>query len=427
MTNSLQRLKEGLQFAALVATWLAARVVLKRIEGSRPPGAGRARLLLSCDPFTLVGSRGDAAMLQATVESVVGDLRVAVHGLKAKQIAHAMGLVTEQLAFDWLLPFRLARLLRRLAPVQVLVMGADVMDGHYSAVYSIRLLIGADLAARAGADARFLGFSLNDRIHPAVAWAFRRLSSDVRVQLRDPVSLERFERLGTACQARLVADSAFLLRPTSIVGDGVSQGENELRRAVDWVGEQRRLGRLVIGVNLHGMLFTGARRQEQLHTLLSNVASAMQGAMDVQAVSWVLIPHDDREKAGDLAATAALRAMLGDSVLAHTLVLTAAPPAADAKALAGQLDGVITARMHLAIATLGMGRPVLVLTYQSKFEGLLRHFSLSDEWKLEAAQTQDATAVHNAILRFVSQTEPLARQVASRLPAVQALAAATFE
>jgi len=34
--------------------------------------------------------------------------------------------------------------------------------------------------------------------------------------------------------------------------------------------------------------------------------------------------------------------------------------------------------MHLSIAALGAGTPILGVTYQGKFEGLIKHFSLPD-------------------------------------------------
>lgn len=420
-------IKERLQFAVIRLTWLIGRVALGWPSKGRQTSAGaHSAVLVPCDPFTLVGSRGDAAMLEATHSYLAGSLTVLAHGTVAEARAAEIGVQSKRLVFDWFQPIRMARFLRQERPDQVLVMGADFMDGHYSPVHSLRLLICADLAARAGADARFLGFSLNDRIHPAVAGGFRRLSAKVRIQLRDPLSFDRYKQLNAPSHARLVADSAFLLPPTKAGTDSPTD-QGELQSALAWVALQRANGRQVIGVNLHGMLFPKSEREVRLHKLLENFVAAMRDLQGRAEVAWILVPHDDRQEAGDLSTAAALRSMIPADVMQHTYELRTAPPPGDAKALVGHLDGVITARMHLAIATLGMGRPVLVLTYQSKFEGLLRHFGLSDDSKLDAPQTQDRLAVTSAVESFIGRTDRLALQVAERLPSVMVLARATFD
>ena len=48
----------------------------------------------------------------------------------------------------------------------------------------------------------------------------------------------------------------------------------------------------------------------------------------------------------------------------------------DVKGLCAHLDGVLTGRMHLAIAALGTGTPPLSVAYRGKFEGLMRHIGL---------------------------------------------------
>ena len=47
------------------------------------------------------------------------------------------------------------------------------------------------------------------------------------------------------------------------------------------------------------------------------------------------------------------------------------------KHLAGMVDLVLTGRMHLAIAALGMGTPPLCVAYMDKFEGLFHLFNIA--------------------------------------------------
>src|SRR5690606_38460727 len=50
--------------------------------------------------------------------------------------------------------------------------------------------------------------------------------------------------------------------------------------------------------------------------------------------------------------------------------------AAEVKTLCRELDFILTARMHLAIAALGSGTPAAAFDYHEKFTGLFRWFEL---------------------------------------------------
>jgi polysaccharide pyruvyl transferase WcaK-like protein len=91
------------------------------------------------------------------------------------------------------------------------------------------------------------------------------------------------------------------------------------------------------------------------------------------------------------------------------------------------VDGVITARMHLCIAALGMGLPVAALTYQDKFQGLFHHFGLSEDWLLAPEQILAGNALEKMMLRFIDENAVLKRQVQARLPEVKRLAMLNFE
>jgi len=77
--------------------------------------------------------------------------------------------------------------------------------------------------------------------------------------------------------------------------------------------------------------------------------------------------------------------------------------------------------MHLAIAALGSGTPVLSITYQDKFEGLYQHFELSVEHTLQAEEClgDGFCAKLDAAL---AQRHVNRARIAARLPQVQALA-----
>ncbi|HSW15180.1 MAG TPA: polysaccharide pyruvyl transferase family protein, partial [Solimonas sp.] len=96
------------------------------------------------------------------------------------------------------------------------------------------------------------------------------------------------------------------------------------------------------------------------------------------------------------------------------------------KAVAGAMDGVVTGRMHLAIAALGQGRPVAGLTYQDKFQGLFRHFELPTDLLMPPSQVVEPDRLTDLLRRFHADLAELEATVRRRLPQVQELALANL-
>lgn len=89
------------------------------------------------------------------------------------------------------------------------------------------------------------------------------------------------------------------------------------------------------------------------------------------------------------------------------------------KFFAGEMDAIITGRMHLAIAALGCGVPVGCVTYQGKFEGLFDHFLLKPP--VLAPDNVTVDSLHELITTVIDQNQYLADKIADRLPVVTAL------
>lgn len=410
---TLQRSR--LHLALLWAQWHFLRHLVREVQ----PRTGL--LLVGADTDRPRGSRGDAAMLDVSLAHAhrigAAPLYVGCSSASAEQIACAEGLQVFPLWGGWLMPFRAWRRLRARAPAQVWLHGADTLDGEYSPVMSLRMLILADLAARCGAHTRLMGFSLNER--PALGMAWRQLDPRVQVCARDPLSLERYRRLsGRAGHA--VADLAFLLEPREPQGAG--------RAALEWVHVCKQAGAQVLVFNLHGLLFAREAAPQAVERLIDATVTVLhQLSVRQPRLSWLLLPHDDRPLVGDLAVLARLQQRL-QSVLPseRCFFCHEAPHAAEVKALVAQVDGVVSARMHLAIAALGSGVPVLALVYQGKFEGLLRWFDLPQALALLGDTLTDSGALLQAIEDFVAALPELRLQVQRALPAVKAAAARNF-
>jgi polysaccharide pyruvyl transferase WcaK-like protein len=195
-----------------------------------------------------------------------------------------------------------------------------------------------------------------------------------------------------------------------------------VRDAHDWAQEQRAHGRQVIGFNAHPMLIKNPTH-EQLTHLFGVVAAALDRFMAGTNVAVALISHDYRGASGDDVCLKPIAGMLqtrfGDRLYYSETKCTAA----ELKGISGAMDGVVTGRMHLAIASLGMGVPVAALTYQDKFQGLMRHFELPQDLLLAPEQLVEPTPLIGLLQRFTNDIAKHKVQVGQRLATVKKMSA----
>ena len=409
------RLRNEVLRRELRSEWRRAARAAQFVERAKPP---RRLLVLPCDPRTLTGSRGDEAMIQGAVQfirksSPLLEVAVVTSSAEASAAAARMGFQPLQ---AWEARFSLAKVMQAADAFQAdaaVVVGGDVMDGYYNPATTTRLLALADVLSRRAVRTSVLGFSFNDRPHGSLRTVFDVLDPALLLNVRDPISLARFERF-TRAKAQLTADAAFLLSP-----DPNTSG---VREPAQWALKRRAAGDLVVGFNLHPSLFKRATAQ-QLEALIDSAAAALIETSARRAVSWMLLPHDYRGALGDDACLAPLAEALDRAALTPRFHhVRGEKSAGELKALAGLTDGVCTGRMHLAIATLGMGVPAAAFTYQDKFEGLFRHFELPPWLLLTPQQAAQPQYLQRTATRFIDELASLRAQVALRLPYVKAIA-----
>jgi colanic acid/amylovoran biosynthesis protein len=190
----MQKIKSSIHLILLFLFWLIARPLAKRLRGTN--AQSNSVILVTSEVHTLIGARGDEAMTRA----IIAELNDAIAGVQihastattvAADTARAMGLVPFDVWSGARMPFAFLADLRRLRPSRGVLIGADVMDGYYSPVESLRRVIAADLLAKSGASTAFTGFSMNDSPSPWLRQAFRMLDKDVVVNLRDPSGSRR--------------------------------------------------------------------------------------------------------------------------------------------------------------------------------------------------------------------------------------------
>lgn len=377
--------------------WWRIRAVCAFCRGRRTPSL----VLVPCDPWSVVGSRGDEAMICTVLQDFRRrhpDGRVTIvtasphleRNGDAVRIARQFGATY---VCAWKGHFVLSSILQTVRTVEatdVVVLGADCMDGFWG-VRTSRILLGvADVCVRLGLRTLLTPFSWNEKPAAAMIRAFCQVTPRLSIFVRDPVSLSRFNGQLPQVQARLTADIAFGLEP---------EFSPRVKKILAEMEADRQHGKLVLGVNLNP-------------ALKIDIAAVARQLKLVDAAVYC-IPHDYRGT-GDLGEMS----KLGVGRLVEDEL-----SAAELKALASGCDAMFTSRMHLGIAALGIGVPMGGFVYQGKFAGLLEHFGLPQDVIVRPDRPEDFAA---AVKVLLSQNQALKRQVAERLSVVRRMAQEVF-
>ncbi len=245
--------------------------------------------------------------------------------------------------------------------------GADVLDGFYTEKESLFLIKTTALLARMGLKTSIINFSFNLEPTYACAKALKRLPKSVRFVARDVLSKKRLEGLIDR-KVLLGADIALLLEP--------SKDLSYLQQIDLWIKRQKECGRLVIGVNISFNSFQKIQgiNKERIVTAYLMILNSLFSKLD--NLSILFIPHDSRTGMNDLILAEGVYGNLPEKIKNYANVMKFPYGAADVKRICSSLDFVFSGRMHLAIACLSQGIPVMVVNYQDKAEGLYKYFDL---------------------------------------------------
>lgn len=388
---------------------------LRRLRGSAivsVPDTPTRFVIIPADMGNVIGSMGDLAMLTGLLQSLrtrnpdatftlIGtrDHSLDVPGIGEIPVVAAWVGKTGSVAFDNVIRQNHA----------LFVMGADILDGKYGAALVARIVDYCNHSVLLGIPASTLGFSFNSHPRSPAIHALSRLHPWVTVNVRDQLSLDRFQQ-ATGIPATLCADSAFLLPPAT-----APEPESEA-----WINTMRETGRSPVGVNLNIHALQPALSKLGMDALITHLAQQLKLAGETSKLAFMLIPHDLKPQSGDMAMLQALEKQLRHNAFPHVRYTLINRPDT-IKRVTGLLDLVITGRMHLAIASLGSGTPILSITYQDKFEGLYQHFGLSIEHTITPMQClSDALSIR--VGRTHMQRHELHKRICASLPQVMTLA-----
>lgn len=383
--------------------------------------ARRKVVALFCPPVP-EGNRGDQALLAAVVESLrekgykrIDLVQTSYHPIVSIKPDKVIRILPgHRTVFESPQCFKdqIRYVIYLLGKRDVILVGCDVLDEGYSAPRSQGSLYAMYLAGRTACDARIIGFSVNDTSSLALFERFRKVvARGVKLFARDAVTHARLVAGGVE-GTQLVGDLAFLLQPTPI-------DQLEDKALLSFIREHE--GKLV-GLNFTpGVMGEG----EPKHQLFKSVTEACGRLARDEGWRFLLIVHDDQ---GGVMYLQELHEQIEKAHPGISRVTLPMPPASHLKAIAGQCQQVFTCRLHLAIATLGMGRPITGFPYQGKFEGQLRHFQL-DQSNLVPPDQLDRSAdgIHKLLKGRLVKTRDLATQVEKKLPDVLAMSRQNFQ
>ena len=219
----------------------------------------------------------------------------------------------------------------------------------------------------------------------------------------------------TARPVRLVPDPAFMLEPASNAAAGAYLDSLGVRRDRPLIGVVLRrwfhkLGgfvphraRAALGLDL-------AHGAAQMQLLTRNLAAALSRLAARLQASIVLLPSYHATHEGDIDACSALaRALSGASV--H---LADIREPRLYKAVTGELQLLLSARMHPLIMAAGMGVPVMGMAYNRKFSGCMELLGIPDQllWLSDLADESGADRLESLALKSMNGPGDLGQRAA---------------
>lgn len=415
--SGLKSIYVSYKFHRQISSWRRAR------ESGRISGQGLPVIVLvPPDPLLFNASTGDMAMISVVMNycrETWAEARFVVltaGDVADEKVRQAGAIPCRVLDGRLSLTVAVTRIVSH-EPTHCVTIGADVLDGSYDPVFSSLLLVITDMLARRGVRCVVTGFSVSAKPYPGLRAVFDEACHDIVFNLRDPVSYERFGRLSSA-RCAVVADVAFLLKP---------QKDSALVRSVgDWVDAQRAQGRRILGVNIHPLLLELVDRQN-IDKVVRNLAALLIELVEKESLSLMLVEHDFRGASADAHCLAPLHNMLKPRVGEHLFFSKDRLDAKEIKAAVSMFDGVISGRMHLMIASLGVGVPVFGIEYKGKMLGLLNHVGLNAKSLTTAYEIiSDPLAVRQKLSVFLEELDTTRSAVVAKGPVLKAMSSLNF-
>jgi polysaccharide pyruvyl transferase WcaK-like protein len=318
-----------------------------------------------------MGSLGDELLVRGALALLPADVRVAAWSARDQWPATADAAATKALRARQHLAGPWTRFVSSSWSSAVFI-GADVLDGTYN-LKNLAALDLLDAVAARGRPAAVVGFSFSTRPLAEMVERIRGSHPGVRFVARGEASAARF-RAATGRPCAVAPDLSWA--HLALVGLPSRAPDRSPVR---------------IGVNLGAQVVARYGGDAVLDVFESVARRLLDEGCEV-----VALPHDFRGASSDLA----LLDELARRVEVHPAV--SRRPDAEVWHEAGRCRAVLSCRMHLSIAALAHGVPVVAMGYQDKFEDVARSPDLRDRIAVVDSAGLRAGAVLDAVHRAMA-------------------------
>ncbi|MFP4354888.1 MAG: polysaccharide pyruvyl transferase family protein [Phycisphaerae bacterium] len=286
----------------------------------------------------------------------------------------------------------------------LIVIGADVLDGTYSKDKAVQTFRCLQMAHSCGIHARVLGFSLSAEPSGPLAESIRSLPDSVRLMARDPLSAERLRSVAGP-RVEQVADLAFLFEAA-----GQEQVPPEVRTFIeDCQGP-------LLGLSATPLLMDSRiDAQRRIARAMGMLARSTGGRI-------LLVQHHPK----DLETCSILQQAISQDAEGASMIVPFLP-AAVAKTVIRHCNHVFSGRMHVAIAALSCRRPVTCFPYRGKFRGLMQMFEIDNSLLDVDDIPEDPERICELFAERVEQSDVEAARIQDHLPGVMAMARRNFD
>ena len=281
---------------------------------------------------------------------------------------------------------------------QVVWLPTDTLDGLYNPTY-IHSIAQAFYHAQHGRQLFCTGFSFRDMPDEKHHNPFHQLNS-VFFAARDRISQQHFERY-SGQKAHLCADIAYCLESRPLP-PALNTSLQALKARCRYV--------IAVNISSHYIRATGQSPQ--------TLAAALMPLLS-ENTGLVWIPSDFRGGSNsDPLCHQRILSCFSEQQRSQMMVIDDMLHPAVVKSLLGQVDSVLTGRMHLLILALSEGTVPFAISYHDKFRIEL------ESWGLGEHLLSDGSQLSTAISRFLANPTPAA---AGRLADKQRLALTAYE
>jgi colanic acid/amylovoran biosynthesis protein len=187
--------------------------------------------------------------------------------------------------------------------------------------------------------------------------------------------------------------------------------------------------RLLVGVNVSGLLYIGGYTRRNMFGLASDYRALIDRLLDhllaTPGVHVLLVPHVLGQEEEEEAVCRTLLSRLGARHPGRVSLVDGALDEGEIKWVIGQTDAFVGARMHACIAALSQGVPTIGLAYSDKFLGVFESIGMGDAVvDLRAAAPGE---VVRRVTGMLARRQDVAATLATRMPAVRDQVVRTFE